>query len=384
MAISACAGLWLAPAIARAAETRSQSFASTGHEQVFVVPAGVTSVRVTLIGGSGGNTGSSTGGLGAKLLGALAATPGEQLFTEVGGDGTDFEPGYNGGGQETGPSGGGGGASDVRTCSQSACQQTASLESRLLVAGGGGGGGEIGLAGSDDEGGGGGSAGEHGERGSPDFIAQGGIGGGAGLLEAGGAGGGNSGGIPALAGALGSGGTGGEGGFGKAGGGGGGGGIYGGGGGGGGLYATQGMNAYNAGGGGGGGGSSGVPVGAAGATLLSSAPTAEAPSVTFAWTSPPPAAVTGAPANVTSSSATLTGTVNPDLSVVESCHFTVSPAPAAGASVPCLQQVGSGSTPVAVTAAVSLPSCLIPHSRSRSPPRALRDRPVAPPLRSRC
>src|SRR5271165_4339127 len=143
MAISACTGLGLAPAIARAAETRSQSFASTGHEQVFVVPAGVSSLQVTLIGGSGGNTGSSIGGLGEKVLGALAVTPGEQLFTEVGGDGTDYEPGYNGGGQESGPSGGGGGASDVRTCSESACQQTASLDSRLLVAGGGGGGGEI-------------------------------------------------------------------------------------------------------------------------------------------------------------------------------------------------------------------------------------------------
>ncbi len=353
MAISACAGLGLVPTVARAAETRSQAFAFNGHEQVFVVPAGVTSVRVTLIGGSGGNTGTSKGGLGAKVLGVLAVTSGEQLFTEVGGDGTDFEPGYNGGGQETGTSGGGGGASDVRTCSESACQQAASLGSRLLVAGGGGGGGVIGLAGSDDEGGGGGSAGEHGERGSPDFIAQGGIGGGAGLLEAGGAGGGNSYEYAATGGELGVGGTGGAGGFGHAGGGGGGGGIYGGGGGGGGLYATQGMNAYNAGGGGGGGGSSGVPVGAAGAMLLSSAPTAEAPSVTFAWTSPPPAVATGEAANVTSTSATLTGTVNPDLSVLESCHFAVAPAPPAGASVPCPQQIGSGGTPVAVTAAVA-------------------------------
>jgi hypothetical protein len=354
IAISAWASLGgLAPAIAKAAETRSQSFVSTGHEQVFVVPPGVSSLRATLIGGSGASTGTAAGGLGANVLGTLAVTPGQQLFVEVGGDGTNFEPGYNGGGQEIGPSGSGGGASDVRTCSEETCPPTASLDSRLLVAGGGGGGGEIGLAGLDDEGGGGGSAGEHGERGSPDQSAAGGIGGGAGLLEAGGAAGGNSSGAPATSGELGRGGTGGEGGFSHGGGGGGGGGIYGGGGGGGGLYEVEGMNAYNAGGAGGGGGSSGVPVGAPGAALLASGLTAEQPSVTFAWTSPPPAALTGGPAALTSTSATLTGTVNPDLSVVGDCHFTISPAPPAGASVPCLQQVGSGGAPVAVTAPVS-------------------------------
>jgi hypothetical protein len=353
MAISACAGLGLVPAAARADEARSQSFASTGYEQVFVVPAGVTNTEVTLVGASGGTRGITPGGMGASVVGTLSVTPGEQLFVEVGGDGSAFEPGYNGGGPGVQGSGSGGGASDVRTCSVSVCAEAASLDSRLLVAAGGGGAGRDGLAGSAAEGGEGGGAGDRGQKGSPDGPAKGGLGGGGAETSAGGAAGMDSSGAPAETGTLGRGGEGGEGGYGYAGGGGGGGGIYGGGGGGGGLYETVGMTPHNGAGGGGGGGSSGAPSGASGVTLLSSALTSEAPTVTIAWTAPTPAAVTGEPASVTGTSATLTGTVNPDLSAVTECHFVISPAPPAGASIPCLQQVGSGGTPVAVTAAVS-------------------------------
>jgi hypothetical protein len=63
--------------------------------------------------------------------------------------------------------------------------------------------------------------------------------------------------------------------------------------------------------------------------------------------------VTGAAQSVTASSALLTGNVNADGSVVGECHFSVSPAPPGGASVPCAQQVGAGSTPVAVSAALA-------------------------------
>jgi hypothetical protein len=353
MAVSVCAGLGLVPAAARAAEARSQSFALTGYEQAFVVPAGVTSVGVTLIGAGGGTRGITPGGMGASVVGALSVTPGEQLFVEVGGDGSAFEPGYNGGGPGVEGSGSGGGASDVRTCSASVCSEAASLESRLLVAAGGGGAGRDGLVGSEAEGGEGGGAGDRGQKGSPDGPAKGGLGGGGAETGAGGAAGLDSSGAPAEAGTLGRGGKGGEGGYGYAGGGGGGGGVYGGGGGGGGLYETAGMTPHNGGGGGGGGGSSGIPPGASGVTLLSSALTSQAPAVTIAWTAPPPAAVTGEPTSVTSTSATLTGTVNPDLSVVTECHFAISPAPPTGASIPCLQQVGSGGAPVAVTAAIS-------------------------------
>ena len=62
--------------------------------------------------------------------------------------------------------------------------------------------------------------------------------------------------------------------------------------------------------------------------------------------------MTGAATAVTSASATLNGTVNPDGSQINDCHFTISPAPPAGGSIPCPQQIGAGSTPVAVSAGI--------------------------------
>jgi hypothetical protein len=155
----------------------------------------------------------------------------------------------------------------------------------------------------------------------------------------------------ATAGAPGSGGSGGAGVFGG-GGGGGGGGIFGGGGGGGGAF--KGAEPANGGGGGGGGGSSGVPAGAAGVSGFSLVPTATGaqPAITITWTMPPPAVLTGAPSAITSAGATVNGTVNPDGSQVSDCHFAITPAPPGGALVPCLQQVGAGSTPVPVSATV--------------------------------
>jgi hypothetical protein len=369
VAISIFAAFGSIPAGAQAAETASQSFTFTGSEQQFVVPAGVNSVQVTLIGGSGAagarefSEELTPGGMGSMVVGTLSVTPGETLFTEVAGNGGRFgEPGYNGGGAGAGHAGGGGGSSNIQTCSTSntnvanppACATIGSLGSRLLVAGGGGGGGSLG----GDEaafGGGGGSAGEHGENGIADEMASGGSGGGAGLQSSGGPAGSPSSGSPAGAGAVGVGGIGGSGtGFAGGGGGGGGGGLYGGGGGGGGQYAIfQSSIPTNGGGGGGGGGSSGVPTGATGATLLSSSATSASPSVGFTWILPPPAAVTGSPQAVTATSATLTGTVNPDGSSVGDCHFTISPAPPSGASTPCTQQVGAGGMPVAISASAT-------------------------------
>jgi hypothetical protein len=63
--------------------------------------------------------------------------------------------------------------------------------------------------------------------------------------------------------------------------------------------------------------------------------------------------MTGTPSPVTSTTAMLNGTVNPDASSVSDCHFAISPAPTTGASIPCSQQVGAGSTPVAVSAAIT-------------------------------
>ena len=108
-----------------------------GSEQEFNVPAGVTQLHVTAIGGAGqpGTAclpgGSGPGGAGAKVTATLPVSEGETVYI-------DFGEGASGGAQHCsllGPGGDGGGASDVRTVS-------GSLASRLVVAGGGGGGGD--------------------------------------------------------------------------------------------------------------------------------------------------------------------------------------------------------------------------------------------------
>jgi glycine rich protein len=283
----------LAPTAFAIAPTTT-SFGYTGAEQSYTVPAGVTSVRVSATGAPGGAGAPGptrpgvVGGLGARVTGDLAVTPGEILYVEVGGPGTDGSAsggglgGWNGGGLggrsfggDGSFGGGGGGASDVRFCSINAtdCLVVQSSEaSRLLVAGGGGGGGANQV--NDDPGGTGGDAGVDG---APGQTVYGGGGGGA-TQSAGGAGG--AGGMCAVAtnygmsgldGGLGAGGIGG---YGIAGqddtwGGGGGGGYYGGGGGG---------DGCQDGGGGGGGGSS---YGPSATTFGTAARGADTPSVTI-------------------------------------------------------------------------------------------------------
>ncbi len=115
------------------------------------MPAGVTSIFVDLRGASGGynnlggdpNNGEITEGLGGRLVGNLAVTPGDVIYINAGGVGNTGTGGfggaggYNGGG--TGGSGfeyygggGGGGASDIRIGGNA-------LANRKMVAGGGGG-----------------------------------------------------------------------------------------------------------------------------------------------------------------------------------------------------------------------------------------------------
>ena len=119
-------------------------FSSTGGEQTFTVPAGVTSVMVSAVGAPGGSIPfvSSVAGKGAAVTATVALPAGTTtLYVEVGGVGGDpatcspqavAPGGFNGGGDGVGCAAAGGGASDVRTSS-------ASLASRLVVAGGGGG-----------------------------------------------------------------------------------------------------------------------------------------------------------------------------------------------------------------------------------------------------
>ena len=258
------------------------SYASTGGEQSFLVPNGVTSVNVMATGakGAGGN-----GGAGGTASATLAVTAGSTLYVEVGGAGEEStEPAFNGGGRGAGGQGGfgGGGASDVRTVSCGLpCDplETASLASRAVVAGGGGGGNS----------GAGGAAGSAGARGDSD----GGAGGQAGTAGGGGAGGsggpGNAGGgAGGQDGSLGSGGDGGL--YYSGGGGGGGGGLYGGGGGGGGGLSVDENTHFPStnGAGGGGGGSSYAPGGSVGVASTS------APAfVTITYTIPPRPSTTG-------------------------------------------------------------------------------------------
>jgi hypothetical protein len=169
---------------------------STGSEQSFSVPTGVTSLDVTAIGGAGGAGQASydqawaggAGGAGGLASATVSVTPDSTLFVEVGGSGsaaTSFAGAFNGGGPAFGreSGAGGGGASDVRTVAGSGAPQ--SLASRLVVAAGGGGGG-AGVASSyNGRGGAGGSAGSAGS-GSGGFVLGGGD---PGTDSAGGAGG---------------------------------------------------------------------------------------------------------------------------------------------------------------------------------------------------
>jgi hypothetical protein len=188
----------LPPECVQVAATVSCSYAPTGAEQQFAVPAGVTNVHVTAIGGAGaastfmgGPTGGGLGGHGGLVSAGLPVTPGQSLFVEVGGSGSAAAGGFNGGGDASYDGGGGGGASDVRACSiaaESCPGDGDTLDSRLLVAAGGGGAGGSG----DSPGGAGGDAGSSPQAGaaggsSPD--TSGGSGGGAGSESAGGIGG---------------------------------------------------------------------------------------------------------------------------------------------------------------------------------------------------
>ena len=238
-----------------------QKFLSTGTEQCYTVPAGVSELHVVAVSGSGGGGLDGSGGFGAQVTADIPATPGATLYIEVG----------VGGGTGVLGAGSGGGASDVQTCSSATCADTGGAgDPRLVVAGGGGGAG----GGSGPTGGGGGNGGVGGaglfscEPGGsagdgaavdPNF----GSGGGGGTCSIGGIGGtaGFGDGTTGMTGSPGAGGSSTGGSF---GGGGGGGGYWGGG--------SGGSGGQNASGGGGGGGSSFGPAGAELAMASSTTP----------------------------------------------------------------------------------------------------------------
>jgi hypothetical protein len=67
----------------------------------------------------------------------------------------------------------------------------------------------------------------------------------------------------------------------------------------------------------------------------------------------PPSVTTGSAVTATSSSATLTGSVNPNGSDVNDCHIEYGLDTTYGSSVPCAQSVGTGTSSVSVSADVS-------------------------------
>lgn len=262
----------------------TQTFESTGAQQEFTVPAGVTSVHVQAIGAAGEpglvegfDEERSLGGLGAEVSGELPVSPGEVLYVEVA-DGT-----WGGGAGGRLDAGAGGGASDVRTVSSSVANPEESLDSRVIVAGGGGGGGSAweGVGGSGGDADSPGGIGVGAER----FIEEGGqavgAGGGPGTLTGGGE---TSEGCGAGAdGSLASGGEGGEGIDRLAGGGGGGGGYYGGAGGSG---SCNEFDPGEDGAGGGGGGGSSYTADDVKSTAFGLVSTATAPSVIISYATP--------------------------------------------------------------------------------------------------
>ena len=283
----AASALAASTSVAATPPTVTEIFASTGVEQSFTVPVGVTSIRVSAI-GSAGETGqvdspfssAAPGGYGADVAGELPVTPGEVLYVEV------AEKSFNGGGSGGFEGGGaGGGASDVRTVPVAS---SGSLESRLLVAGGGGGGGatfEEGSGGRGGDAGTPGGDGTTGERFGPDGT-QNSAGGGAGTLTGGGSGGARCQELGPWTGAEGVSGSGGLGGEGFAspvsGGGGGGGGYWGAGGGEGSCPFDE---EFGGAGGGGGGGSSYVEEDATYASFGLASPSS-LPSVTIGYATP--------------------------------------------------------------------------------------------------
>lgn len=195
------------------------NFAYTGSAQTFTVGAGITSITVTLTGGSGGlaQYGSAVGG-GAQVTGTIAVIPGEVITVDVGGVGGATNGGW--GGSMGGGSGyvggmaggGGGGASSIAyygtelaiagsgggSGSGSGYGGGGGLNGVSGTAGGGGNGGggatttAVGAGGSGTEGSGtSGSAGVGGNGGNG--LGEVGSGGGGGLFGGGGSGGGNGG-----------------------------------------------------------------------------------------------------------------------------------------------------------------------------------------------
>ena len=142
--------------VSQAVGPQTTTYNSVGTN-TFTVPAGVTSIQLTVIGGGGGGGGAdsspgSAGRAGARVSGTLAVTPGQVLTVSVGsggGGGTSDQgsaPGGVGGTNSLGYSGGSGSAAGPAPISGGgggggAASAVLVNGSPIVVAAGGGGGG---------------------------------------------------------------------------------------------------------------------------------------------------------------------------------------------------------------------------------------------------
>jgi hypothetical protein len=155
------------------------SYAYTGADQTFTVPAGVYSINITTMYGAGGGVNTSgtysTPGKGGSVSGTLAVTPGETLTIMVGAGGGNTPSAttlYGGGaaGNGTGQNGtNGGGRTAIRRAGVD-----------VVTAGGGGGGAAISAFGDNNAGNGGGTTGDSGQGTDHSGSAPGATGGGGG------------------------------------------------------------------------------------------------------------------------------------------------------------------------------------------------------------
>jgi hypothetical protein len=111
-------------------------FSYTEAPQQWIVPAGVTNIKVDIAGAKGGEV-SGPAGKGGRVVATMNVTPGQIFYIYVGGQGRP-EGGWNGGAAghpdyRDYTFTGGGGGSDIRSGGTD-------LTNRLMVAGGGGGG----------------------------------------------------------------------------------------------------------------------------------------------------------------------------------------------------------------------------------------------------
>ncbi len=118
----------------------SQTFNYTGAMQTYVVPAGVTKIKIDARGAQGesaiynqpGTRPDDLGGKGGRVVAEYPVTAGQTIYVFVGGNTTGFNGGGNGEGSIAQPRGGD--ASDIRIGGTA-------LTNRIIIAGGGGGGG---------------------------------------------------------------------------------------------------------------------------------------------------------------------------------------------------------------------------------------------------